>query len=435
MIMKVLKSAVAALAIGTAGAAEAKETVVGISPFGTAEEKLAEVKEVASHLLETLKPGETGWVVDAHSQALVAATTVSTEPKKSGTMQARMRADPKFFADLKRFADAARAAEGDHHPGQIDFPAFVRTIGTSFPAETERDLILFRVSPLTHDPREPGLSMAGGAVPDDAHIAAARATSVYGSADEAGLLQNYTVHWSTDGMGWSVSDRHAHFVQRFYALSVAKRGGMLATFSPDPQAALRNAKAGISAPIGSYTLKSDDAPTMILYGAAESATQTSAEMATQSIYARALSTRAPVHAELTDARDVEIAIRWQCDCDFDLAVRPADGETISYRNLETAFGRLFKDFTSSEDLDLGWETVSLPAVDLSTTTVAMNLFRGQPGAVVELRIAIGGETWGQRFTVTGNADGGDGFAATMRKGRPANAAWIVVDPKSLMEGV
>ncbi|MEM1150493.1 MAG: hypothetical protein AAGI03_08030 [Pseudomonadota bacterium] len=209
MLTNLLKSIVVAVAL-VAGSATAKETVVAISPFGTPAAKLAEVKAVGMHLMTVLKPGETGRVIDAYSLRQVAEITISTDPDKSKTLRRRMRAAPEFFADTKRFADAAVMPEGENFLGQIDFPGLLRMVGSSYPAEQPRDLIIYGASPLTHDPRMPGLSMAAGAVPDDASIAASRSENVYGAAGEAALLKNYTVHWGTNGAGWATNDVH-HF--------------------------------------------------------------------------------------------------------------------------------------------------------------------------------------------------------------------------------
>ncbi|MEM7746461.1 MAG: hypothetical protein AAF409_22435 [Pseudomonadota bacterium] len=435
MLKTLMKSVVVPLAaLAIAGPATAKEAVIGLSPFGTVDQKKTEIRAVASHLLETLEPGETGWVVNAWTQEQIAEITIPTDPKKSKSMQRRMRSAPAFFANLKRFAENAQAPDSETFEGQIDLPGFLRAVGANYPADGARDLILYNTSPLTHDVRTPALSMKEGAVPDDASIAASRAENVYGAAGEAELLTNYTVHWGTSGEGWSLSDRHAHHLQRFLSLSVTERGASaLATFATDPTTALRNATAGISDPVGAYAFKPGDEPTMITYQPVDIIENTEAA---GSIYQRALSERIPSEQELTRAQNVEIAIRWTCDCDFDLAVQPVGGQPISYRGTRTTDGVLFKDHTSSASLNLGWETISLPGpIDLSTTTIAANLFRGPAGSQVEVRIAIDTETWGRSYVLSGAADGGSGFKTTLQAQVPANAAWVVIDPRALMGGV
>ena len=206
----------------------------------------------------------------------------------------------------------------------------------------------------------------------------------------------------------------------------------MATFATNPETALSNAAAGLSAPVTEDALKPDEAPTMIFHHEIEAALE---EASVGSIYERRLSDRTPDRSALTGAENVEFAIRWSCNCDFDLVVRPKGGAPISFRQLQTAEGRLFKDFTSSDALNNGWETVAMSGpIDLAQTLVATNLFRGPGHAEVELRVAIGAETWGWRFAFAGQADGGKGFATTLARAAAANTAWNVPDIAALLEG-
>lgn len=423
--------AVAAVAV-VAAPVHAKEAVIGLSPFGTPEQKLEEIKAIAFHLASTVEPGERAWVIDAFSQEEVAVFAVPNDPERYKRIKSKMRANEAFFAKTKRFADAARLPEGEAFAGQINMPRLMRTIGANYPADTARDLIIYAASPLFDDPNIPGLTMKTGAVPDDAHIVASRANTVYGGQGEEDFLANYTVHWGALDAGFVRNDRHLHFMQRYYALAIAARGGVLTTFATNPETAILNAAAGLSAPVSKAALKPDDQPTMIFYHEIEAALE---EASIGSIYERRLSDRTPTTAELTAAEDVEIAIRWACDCDFDLVVQPLGGAPISFRKLQTSQGKLFKDFTSSDALNRGWETVAMDGpIDLTQTLVAANLFRGPAGSEVELRVAIGGETWGWRFVLAGKADGGKGFATTVQRKAAANTAWTIADLAALMEG-
>lgn len=147
-----------------------------------------------------------------------------------------------------------------------------------------------------------------------------------------------------------------------------------------------------------------------------------------------LSQRVPDMQELRVAANVEIAIRWDCACDFDLAVQVWGDDPISFRTPRQASGTLFKDFTSSASLNTAWETIAMPGpVDLQAMTVAVNQFNGPTsGAEVELRIAIDGETWGRRLSFTGPADRGAGFEQTLSRRASANPAWQVVRPADPM---
>ena len=414
----------------------AKESIVGLSPIGTPEQKLAEIRAIGTYLAETTNAGETSVVVNALDQSEIARFIVPDDTERYDNPRSKMRANRPFFRDTKVFAETATAPSDENFAGQIDLPAFLRTVGLNYPAKNPRDLILYGVSPVTHYVLDPGHSMLDGVLPDHDHVAASRGNSPYGTAEQTGKLTNYTLHWGMRDTDWAVSDRHQHFMEEYISLSASVRGATLSTLAATPDTALRNAKAGIDASIGDYTLAPDGTLEMIHFRPkpAEQSHDTSIP-----IYERVLSDRVPERGELSAAQGVELAIRWECGCDFDLAVKPHGGAIISFREPQSADGRLYKDFTSSQDLNNGWETVALSgrngSVDLTQILVAINLFSGTGrNHSVELRIAIAGETWGKRFEIRGSANGGTGFEQTLSRGRPANNAWIVPDLAKLLGG-
>lgn len=427
--MNLYKTMTMALTLSVASLASAealaKETIIGVSPVGTPEQKMTEIRAIGLYFAETTNPGETSYIVNARDQSEIARFVVPDDAERYNKPRSKMRANRNFFRDTKAFADAATLPSEDNFEGQIDLPAFLRTIGSSYPTKNKRDLILYGVSPITHYVRDSDHSMLDGVLPDHDHVAASRGKSPYGAAEQTGKLTNYTLHWGMRDTDWAVSDRHQHFMEEYISLSTSVRGAMLATFAADPDTALRNAKAGIDTPVGDYTLEPDGTLEMIHFRPqpAEQSFDTSIP-----IYERVLSNRVLEPQELSTAEHVEVAIHWDCNCDFDLAVKPQGGAIISFRQPQSTGGRLFKDFTSSQDLNNGWETVALNGnVNLQNLMLAVNLFRGAAGNWVELRIAIAGETWGKLFTIRGAGNGGTGFEDTLQTGRPANNAWIVPD--------
>lgn len=432
-LMTRIASAAAFLVAGlVAETAHSREAVVVVSPVGSVEEKMAEIQAVALHLIDTVEPGEEAWIINGLTQEQIAHYALKDDPKRYENKRNRMRDNASLFRDLKEFAEAAIAPKEDIFHGKIDFPSTLRTINANYPANNARDLIFYGVSPFTHDPRHLSLSMLGGVIPDDDHFAASRADTPYGASGEGSFLQNYAVHWGMNGTGWSVSDRHAHFMARFIWFSVTSRGATLATFAPDPATALRNAKESIAERVGPFTPDLDGHRTMLHFRptAALDAGDTGG-----SIYERTLSQRAPELDELRAAQNVEIAIRWDCACDFDLAVQVWGDDPISFRAPRGVSGTLFKDFRSSASLNTAWETVALPGpVDLQALTVAVNQFSGVSGGTeAELRIAIDGETWGRKLSFAGPADQGAGFERTLSRRAPANSAWQVVHPADVVE--
>ncbi|MEM8595781.1 MAG: hypothetical protein AAGF76_04880 [Pseudomonadota bacterium] len=418
-----------ATTIMTAQPSAAREVVIGLSPFAAPAALEAQVRRATQHVAETLAPGETAWLVNAMTQEQIASFHVAEGAPAS--IRSRMRANRAYFSAVKTFLEADHNAAADGaFPGEIDLPGFLRAVGTNYPTEgAPRDLIILG-SPVT-DPQSPGFSMHDGVVPNDAHINASRADSPYGSAELRDHLTGYTVHWGVVGAPWSVSDRHAHFVERFLSLSLEARGATLVTFADDLETPLRNAVAGRSAPLGPYALEASERLSMIHFQPQP------VDQQEVSIYERDLSDRVPSLGEVAVAERVEIAIRWSCDCDMDLAVKPTPGSrVISFRDPLTLEGRLFKDFTSAASLNNGFEIVEVTGpVDLRALTVAVNLYRGQVarGAEGEIRLAIGAETWSRRFEIpAAQGNRGSGMAETLERGRSANDGWVVIDPLSVI---
>lgn len=439
-----LAASLAVLAFGVAPI-EAKETVAGISPFGTPTQKMSEIRAIGLHLAETTNPGETSYVVNAFGNSEIARFVVPDDAERYDNPRSKMQVNRDFFRATKEFADNAiepsDTSSGKHFAGQIDLPAFLRNVGANYPTQKARDLLLYSVSPLTHYQRDPDLSMLDGVLPDHDHLAASRANSPYGAKEQADKLVNYTIHWGLLDMEWAVSDRHQHFMEEYTSLSASLRGATLATFAPDADTALRNAKANIDTALGEHKLEADGTLEMIHFRpqVVEEVHDQSQANRSIPIYERELSTRVPEKQEVSAAMNVEIAIRWTCQCDFDLAVKPNGGSIISYREPRTSKGRLFKDFTSSQDLNNGWETVTLSGsngtVDLQQLLIAINLYSGAVrNQTVELRIAIDGETWGKEFIIQGQGNGGAGFEDTLQSGRPTNNAWIAPDIMEVLGG-
>ena len=427
-----IASAAALVAAGLfAEAAYAREAVVVLSPVGNAEGKLTEVEAVALHLIDTVEPGEEAWVINGLTQEQIAHYTLGNDPERYKNQRNRMRDNAAFFRNLKGFAEAAITPKEDVFAGKIDFPSVLRTLNANYPAGEARDLIFYNVSPVTHDPRHLDFSMLGSVIPDDDHIPSSRADTIYGASGEDAYLQNYAVHWGMNGTAWRVSARHEHFMVRFISGSVTSRDGTLSTFAQDPATALRNAKAGVSERIGQFAPELDGHRTMVHL---RPTAALEAGDAGGSIYERTLSQRTPDQDELRAAQNVEIAIKWDCACDFDLAVQVWGDAPISFRAPRGVSGTLFKDFTSSASLNTAWETIAMPGpVDLQALTVAVNQFSGASGgAQAELRIAIIGETWGRKLRVAGPADRGAGFERTLSRRAPANPAWLIVNPMDVV---
>jgi hypothetical protein len=364
-------------------------------------------------------------VIDGWNKRLIATFSVPDNPAYKNP-RAKLKANRAALRDLMEFAKP----EGGGAPaGALDLPGTLRFVGSSYPATTPRDLIIIGM-PLHQDPRSPSSDMTGGAVPNNDHVAASRASSSFGAADEKGRLGNYSLHFGAPNGDWVITERHAYAVEQYLALSVTLRGGKLMTFANNPATPFENAAAGTSLPIGGHEAA--------LSGKLEMVTFAPEDTPLGSIYEREVTRERPSAATLRRAEQVEIGIRWdQCPvCDLDLMARPdPNAAVISYQNPVSTEGRLFKDFLRSPAQN-GFETIAFRVpVDLTKLQLAVNLYNGSPGksgVTGEIRIAIGPRTWAGNFTIPADrGNGGAGRATTIKNGKPANEAWVVIDPLAI----
>lgn len=414
-----------ALSISLAGPVHARESVVALSPFGSPEGQMKLIEQVAMYLAASVEPGENAYLIDAWNKRLIATFSV---PNNSAYKNPRAKLKANRTA-LRSAAAFAKAARGGAEEGAIDLPGTLRFVGSSYPAKTERDLIIIG-SPLHQDPKSPSSDMAAGAVPNDDHIAASRAHSTFGAADEKGRLENYSAYFGAPNGDWVISDRHAYAVEQYVSLSISQRGATLVTFSSNPATPFEDAAAEASLPVGDREA--------VFSGKLEMVTFAPEDTPLGSIYEREISRDRPRISMLRRADQVEIGIRWnQCpSCDLDLMAKPdPNAATISYKNPVSTEGRLYKDYLRSPARN-GFETIAFGVpVDLTKLRLAVNLFNGKPGdqgVTGEIRIAIGPRTWAGEFTIPAkHGNGGAGEEATVKDGKPANSAWVVINPLAI----
>lgn len=431
-----LRLLIAALFAVMGANAAAKESVIGLSPHLPPPEKEALIRTVVAYLGATLERGETAYIVDAHRLTRIGAITA---PDRDGfdSLKARIKANREAVRGLKSYA----AEDTGDVSGLIDLAAFLRHVGATYPARSDRELIVVG-SPLSHDPRSPDFSMRDqAAVPTDSHLLASRSETPYGASNDVDRLANYRGHFGLAGPDWTVSDAHAFAVERFTALSFLVRSARFAGVAVDAASAFRNAMEADLPEAEIEPVPSEEL--LMIRHKAEARAEAAEEpaiMAAASIYERPLSSTPPSADRLARAEAAEVAIRWSaCEsCDLDLAVWPEGAVgPIDFRNPNAPEGRLIKDHRSSPAAN-GWEQIVFSApIDLRALVVAVNFYAGASpgGAVGEIRIAIEGETWGRSFRIpAGQGNGGDGRQRTFAAGAPANRAWIVVDPLAVTGG-
>ncbi|MEP3247774.1 MAG: hypothetical protein ABJN40_07390 [Sneathiella sp.] len=425
--MKRIYSLIAALAVSTALStpALARDTIFALSSQQSAEALKKDVERSIAHMMKTLKPGEIARVYDASRVKLVATFTAPTG-KGAGNPRMLLNANGAALGGLKTFIKDAEAV-----PGRIDginLPAVLRSIREHYPSQKGADLIILG-SPVLDDPQAPSLSMRNGRVPNDGHLAARLSESLYATKGTSGSLSGYDVYFGTTGEAWKVSQAHDYYLRRFWSLSVEGHGGNLAFFGDDLETLFGRAGKDVPVQKHSEPLVATDKLEMLQFA------PDTGKVA--DIYSEPLKTEPAPEPLWRAARNPRIGINWrEAKADLDLYVRPSpSAPVIFFGQSQTQDGKLFKDFTNSPVN--GFETVALQGeFDLSAMQIAVNFFGGRvPEKTVtgELRIAIGDQVWAKPFTIKAQrGNKGKGVEKVLAENKPANKAWVVIDPVSVI---
>ena len=400
----------------------AADLVVAVSLFGESEEAKAQMTGLLQ-FLTSLEPGRQAVLIDGdHLQTLGTFTVPESAAYRSP--KARLNVNKKLAGRLMRLHQNAKTSP----QRAAKLPQLLRHIAQSYGGQGALDVIVLG-SPFYNDPKEPGYAFAGGRYPSDAHIAAGRGETPFGTRGLEGILENVRVHIGYGGEDAMQSGRYRYFVERFWSLYIAQLGGALASFTGDHAALFAAVKRGGDFPKETYTLKKGGVIEMIRLEPPVMGT---------SIYERPV-TAAPLPPHvIAHARDVEIGLSWSCtSCDLDLYARAfSDVHPLYFGRTETPEGRYYKDFRRSPIGSKGYETIrfSVP-VDVREVFIAVNFYGGEAKEPVtaELRLTALGRTYAHKFPVKAKAGNkGKGMVETLITGRAANAHIAVIDPLSII---
>ena len=413
--------AVLALSLGLADSAQARDTIVAIAPDGTPAQKQIEIERLALHLLNEIAPGETAIVIDGQALSPIATFTVP-EGAAYDNPRAKARANGAFFRALSDFADDATEVAGGQ-AALVDLPGVLRYIGDYHQTKEPTDIVIMGV-PLMHDPKQPSLSMFGGAVPNDGHIIANPAHSPYGTAGRDDRLSGSRILIGMPDTEWALHDAHLQAVKRWVGLTASEQGGALVAFADVETILAQAGRDGIGLAV--LPIAETDKREMIAFA------PDIADLPV--IYDREITRDVPSTRTVRFAEGVEVGITWDCAaCDIDLyAVSHQGAEPIYFGNPATREGRLFKDHTRSPSLTAGYETIAFSEpVNLEELMLFANFYSGNAasGVVGEVRIAIGARTWAGPFRIeAASGNGSDDAAAALETAEAPNEAWTWLDP-------
>ena len=118
-------------------------------------------------------------------------------------------------------------------------------------------------------------------------------------------------------------------------------------------------------------------------------------------------------------------------------MRPSDaGEVISFRNVQTAEGMLYKDYTDAASLSLnGFETVAVNVpVDLNALIIAVNHYSGQRagGVQFDIRISVSGQTYLASYTLPAASGNGGADVTNVINSGNASPYTLLINPRSVI---
>lgn len=410
--MKTNLIAAAAMSL-IASAAEARDTVVALSPLQDTAAARGQVELVIGQLANALQPGERAAIFDVETARLIAELVVP-EGAAYANPRARLQANAPALRALKAWFGAAQNIPG--RTAQGDLPKLLREVAKHYPAGEEGADLIVLLNSIWDRADAPSLSMRGGRVLNDGFVAAGLDVSPVGTTGVAGTLKGYDVRMGLIGPDGMVSGAHAYAVERFWTLEVEALGGSMAFYGDDLNTLFRG--AGEDAPNRAHPqpLEATDKLEVLSF---------QPDLAATAETPRRL-------------RNAVLGISWSAQrSDLDLYVRAAPGaQPIFFGNPSTPEGALHKDLRDAPRG--GFETVTLIGeLDPAAIFVAVNHFGGAVpagGLHGQLVVAWGEETRRIPFALTANGDRGAGREATLRDGHAASGAWAVIDLAAAFAG-
>ncbi len=419
------------LALLLSDAVYARHYVIALSPMQGREALQNQSAATLRFLMQRLQPGESALVVDGLHLKTVAHFTVKDKAVYNNP-KAKMQLNKKAIAALRQFSERPVNMAEHGVAGMMQVPQLLQFLGNNYGPFRETTDIIILGSPLYVDIRNPDWGMTKNRYYADGHFNAPPQSSPFSLQGRDGLLNNTRIHWAYLDDSWISRNSYRERVTRMWTLLMEGYGSQLATFTGDFSTVWRRAATGAEAPPHGYKLNSTaKLETIQLFEQAEDTRRVS-------IYDRQLTDVPPTKQVLRQAQNVEIGISWNCEhCDLDLYVRPHRGaEVLYFGHRQTPLGYYHKDFTHSPQTDGGYETVTFTAtVDLQDVLIAVNWYDGESseGVQGEIRLAISDQTYGLPFVLTGTSGSGTkGKDKTLADGKPANANWLIINPKDIV---
>ena len=405
--------------------AHSREWVIALSPYMEATAAKQQTKAVLK-FVTALEAGDKVTILDGYHLRLIGSFNIPENPAYNSP-KARLGANRSAVAALLRFAGNVTTPDSDSQPtitGAVRLPHLLRHIGENFPSGETRTVVLLG-SPLYEDLETPQLSMTDECFPSDGHLFASIGTTPYGTAGNAALLAGFQIHIGYGDQGMTGSDRHDHFIRRFWTLYIEQRGGTLASFVPDLPTLFHRIENNTPPPKHDYTAEHSNKLEIVRLAPVQ---------VQKSIYDRPVASAPLTAAQSRRAEQVEIGISWDCQsCDLDLyAQAHPSAQPLYFGHTKTPEGRYWKDYRNSPKSTRGYETVVFGVpLDLRALRLAVNFYSGEAlqGVSGEIRIAVDGQTYAAPFQLEATkGNGGATMKQAIQTGQAQNKQTLFIDP-------
>lgn len=407
------------LALSMSIGAYAKEFYIVLTPHQSTEHAQAQAKTVLKYLT-TLDAGDKVHLLDGVSLQPIGRFDIPENPKYKSP-KIRLKLNGKTVSALMKFAKAdhpERAAP--HH--SILLPQVLEHIAINKSGDEPVDVIVL-ASPLYRDSRNNSFDMGDNVFPSDGHLQTSRSETPFG-IDDKKLLSGIRLHLGYPNETLT-SEGYTRAVKRFWALYMARQNGEMVTFTPNISSLFNRVDTNKPAPNYTYELDKTVKPEMI---------RLRVHKPVQTIYERRVSTAPMSKTTIKNANNVELGLTWDCStCDLDIYAVPFKGAKVLYfGQSKTPQGMHLKDFTSSPDVQHGYETILFNApINLNELRIVINFYNGKSSKGVKgvLRLAANGNTYAHNFhisTISGNQS--EGIELALNTGKSSHAQTLVIDP-------
>jgi len=423
--MKIFRpSLIIAMILSLPTLANARDTVVVLSPFQEPAQAQRQARMVLQNLVQ-LDLGDNAILIDGYHLKTIGVFNIP-QNKSYSSAKARLRVNAKAVGALMKFSKQLGGGKKKSAPfidGALRLPQLLRHLAQNNARVEKLDVIILG-SPFYDDPSEPAFSMADGQFPSDAHLIASRSRTPFGTADHFSFFSNLRVHFCYGSEEVMRSDKHKFFVERFWTLFIEHQGGVLSSFAADCSSMFQRLRSPIKPQKHNYRVNPLAPFGMI---------RLSQDILSNSIYVRPLSIAPLPTDHIQQAQQVEIGLSWDCvSCDLDLYAQSAPGmPPIYFGNKETAQGSHRKDFRSSPLSDQAYETITFQElVDLQKLKLVINFYEGEAseGVKGELRLAVGDLTYATNFKMKAQrGNKGRGVNEAFQSGK-INEHILLIDP-------